>query len=381
MTREERALKRLIKYKKKLETSIQRHKALSSLNVETVSENDREKLFYEKNIKSKAVISIIFGSMVLIINFMLSLSCRISDWSPLTTSLIECFSEILNIVTSIIVGIGISTLFLDFFGYIKYTKDRIKEVMVDKDYIRTLSDDEKRSIIGKAEESLYFKNGQVVDTSLYANIKERLIPLIDTSYISQYNVQVDCYPDEKNKTIKKQIHKVIEIVCNKENDSFEMPFSTYCFSIPGIDNKLLYNIDLCKFNDNDLTQDAKSKLQTVPVNDEAGNTDVKFVLKYDLRLSEGKNIIEIRTTTIVPASDNTYEHTITMPCKRYNINFSVHNKDYEVLGYAFAWDTFNGVNNLNRVIYKYMYDGSFRISFENWTLPGNGCVFVIKKKL
>lgn len=380
MTQEERALKRLVKCKKKLTKLIQKHSVVSGIQVETVTEGEVEKLFYEKNIKSKAILSICFGSLVLAINFLLSLVCRLSSWSPFAASLIECISTVLTTITSIIVGIGISTLVLDFFGYIKYTKDRIKEVMVDKEYIKTLSDDEKRMMIGKAEESLYFKNGQVVDTSLYANIKERLIPLIDMSCITQYAVQVDCYPDEKSKTIKKQIHKVIEIICHKENDIFEMPFSTYCFSIPGIDSMLLYNIDLCKFNGCDLTEDAKSKIKMYDVNDEAGNTDVKFVLKYDLKLNKGKNIIEIRTTTIVPISDNTYEHTITMPCKRYNINFSVHNKDYEVLGYAFAWDSFNGVDNLNRVIYKYLYDGSFRISFENWTLPGNGCVFVIKKK-
>ena len=68
------------------------------------------------------------------------------------------------------------------------------------------------SVPVSAEHSLYFKNGEVTDNSLYANIKELIIPLIEENYFRQYKVHVDCYVDEKEKVIVKKVHKIMDIV-------------------------------------------------------------------------------------------------------------------------------------------------------------------------
>ena len=108
---------------------------------------------------------------------------------------------------------------------------------------------------------------------------------------------------------------------------------------------------------------------------------MKFSVEHVFELKKGLNRIEIRTETVVPLHDNTYAHTITIPCQRYSINYSVHNSKYEVLGYGFAFDDEKHKNDIDRIIYKDKYEDCFKIRFENWTLPGDGVVFLINKKV
>lgn len=365
--------KRCNKYQKKCQDYEERI-------IELATEDGKEKAWQEKYIKSKAYMAIIIGTGMLLVTFFLSYSCEISKWNDTTKAICNAAVTALNSVCSIVIGIGISTLVLDFFSYIKYTRNRIKEIMIEKKYIETLSNEEKRKLIESAEHSLYFKNGEVTDNSLYANIKELIIPLIEENYFKQYKVHVDCYVKEEEKIIIKRVHKIMDIVRIGKED-FQIPFSTYMHRIAGRDNSELYKITKCVCNEKDITKEVVSqiKLSNISIGEEA-NMEVKFSVEYNFHLKKGLNRIEVCTETIVPIMDKVYAHTITIPCQRYSSNYSVHNLDYEVIGYGFAFDDPNHKDKIDRVIYKDKYDDCFKIRFENWTLPGDGVVFMINKK-
>lgn len=349
--------------------------------VELSTEEGQEKAWQEKYIKSKAYTAVIIGVTVLVVTFLLSYVCELSEWNETIKAFCGTIITALNSVCSIIIGIGISTLVLDFFSYVKYTRNRIKEIMIDKKYIETLSSDEKRKMIESAEHSLYFRNGEVIDNSLYANIKELIIPLIEENYFKQYKVHVDCYVNEEEGTIIKKVHKIMDIMrIGKEN--FRIPFSTYMYKIPGKDNKELYKITKCICDGEDLTATISEKIKhdNVNVGDEEEDMEIKFNVDHDFKLKMGLNRIEVCTETIVPIRDNVYAHTLAIPCQRYSSNYSVHSADYEVMGYGFAFDDQKHKDKIERVIYKDKYDDCFKIRFENWTLPGDGVVFMINKK-
>lgn len=376
--------KHLKKRQKRLEKRYGKYQAKCDARecelIELETESGREKAWQEKYIKSKAYGAIIVGIVMLIMTFGLSYISNTKGFSNEKKALIQSIVTVLNSVFSIIIGIGISTLVLDFFSYIKYTRERIKEIMLDKAYIETLSDKEKKSIIETCEKSLYFKKGDLLDNSLYTNIKELIVPLIEENYYKQYKVHVDCYIDEKKKIITKKVHKIMDIECIEESEKFELPFSTYLTGIPGIEKEQLYQLKECTFNGKDYTEEIKKHIVSSETMNYNQTEDIKFSLNYEFEIRKGLNRIEIRVETKVPLSDNTYSHTITIPCKRYSANFSVHNDNYTVLGFAFAFDDEKHKDNTEKIIYRDKYDDCYKIRFENWTLPGDGVVFLVNPK-
>lgn len=270
-------------------------------------------------------------------------------------------------------------LVLDFFSYIKYTRERIKEIMIDKRYLETLSSTEKKNIIDICEQSLYFKGGELADNSLYANIKQLIIPLIEENYYKQYKMHVDCYIDEERGIIHKKVHKIMEIECLNSCSQFKIPFSTYLTEIDGMDNEELYKLTECRLGKEDITEQVKQCIKDVAVDNNESVEDIKFTIDYDFPLQKGLNRIEIKSESIVPIEDNTYAHTITIPCKRYSVNFSIHNPNYDILGFAYAFDDEKHKDAIDRVIYRDKYDDCYKIRFEDWTLPGDGVVFIVNK--
>ena len=165
----------------------------------------------EKVIKSKAIFSIILGIALigafLIIDFSFVQNSE-SVYKPLFSSLLN----VISMITSMIVGIGVSTLCLDFFSYVQYTRERLKEVVVEKDFIETLADDEKKELVDKLEKSLYFRSEKELSRSLYENIKARIIPLLEEPYLERYTIHIDCYIDEeKGKKTQEEINNSLKI--------------------------------------------------------------------------------------------------------------------------------------------------------------------------
>ena len=163
----------------------------------------------------------------------------------------------------------------------------------------------------------------------------------------------------------------------QSENNFKLPFSAYLSKIKGWENEELYKINSCKFNNQDITQEIKIINEEVQEDEEI--EDIRFIADYNFRLNPGLNKIEIKTKTIVPITDNIYAHTITIPCKRYSVNFTVHNLDYDVQGYAFAFENVSK-EKLEKLIYRDKYDNCYKIRFEDWTLPGDGTIFIINKK-
>lgn len=284
--------------------------------------------------------------------------------------LLEGTAEFLENVFGLIFAASIGSLMLDFFSYIKYAQERIKEVIIDKDFLRTVNDEEKKKIISTLESSLYFKGEDIPEDSLYTNIKEKIIPLLDEEYYEKYDTHIDC--EIKDGKIYKTIFNNFTIYSPRDNSVFRLPFSVYYaaddidqIEVPHLFNNLRFNNQPVSISE----QDTEMK----DVNESLDIHKKSFTLKRDLTLKKGLNTVSYETKSIVDISDNVYSKTMTLPCKNCTLDFHVKTSDYSVKAYGFALDTTECVS------IKY-YDNICKVEFSDWVIPGDGCIFVINKK-
>lgn len=332
----------------------------------------------ENAIKSKAIIAILIGCFLLSISFFMDIYFSTIDLPEVTKSIWNALLNILNIITSMVVGIGVSTIVLDFFSYVQYTRDRLKEIIIDKSFIKKLSEEEKKNIIFKAEESLYFKDGKILPNSLYADVKKKITPLLDTYYFSEFDMTISCDVDEDKGVIRKEILKSMKIISNKNDEEYEIPFSV-CLRQPDCEEvEEAYEIISCIFQSKDITADFKEAQEKTKIKvRESDKDDTQISAKYLFKLKKGENRIEMRTKTVVPISDNTYSHYFTIPCMKCSTTFIMNTENYSVDGYGFALedkrDSEDGKNNVN----YHRVGGSLTISIDEWALPGEGSMFII----
>lgn len=295
-------------------------------------------------------------------------------------TILNAVTTILNIVISMVVGIGVSTIVLDFFSYVQYTRERLKEIIIDKTFIKKLSDEEKKNVIYKAEESLYFKDGKLLPNSLYADVKKKITPLLESCYFREFDVTISCDVDEKNGVIRKEILKIMNIISNENDVEFKIPFSVYLRRPDCEEEEKAYEIISCLFRTKDVTasfKEAQEKIQIKSGERVSNNDDTKFSTNYGFKLKKGENLLELRTKTIVPISDNVYNHYFTLPCMKYTATFNINTDKYSVSGYGFALED-GAASEDNKKNVSYARIGrSLTIRIDEWALPGEGSMFII----
>jgi len=321
-------------------------------------------------IKMRARCTIAFSLLCLVINFLLYL--YLSDCWATKSGLIaalDAFYALANSMIGIVLGLGISTLALDFFSYIQYAQDRIKEVMIEKDYLDTLSSDEKREIIGKLESSLYFKNAPIPEDSLYVNIKSKILPFLEKNYLDDYFLHIDC-SIEGNVIRKNMTHELI-IYSYADDAEYTLPFSVYMDK----SSSSSYRVETLSFNKKRIAPfDSVEHVDQTVTRDERNTEVYKNHLKFPFKLKRGKNIITYTSVSTVDISDISYTHNLTMPCKHYVAEFALHDSEYNVRGYGFSIDKQDGLD------IKY-FNNTCRIEFNDWTIPGDGIIFTLSKRL
>lgn len=331
-------------------------------------QEEKETILYnEEIIKTRSKLVLVVSILVFILSFLLRPIILLIG-NEFGKVAIETAANLLESLSGIVLGISIGSMLLDFFSYVKYAQERVKEVIVDKSFLETVNRDEKRRIISTLESSLYFKNQPIPQDSLYINIKEKVLPLLENEYYEKHYSHVNC--EIKNGKIYKTIYNELVINSPVENKSYKLPFAVYFSScnISGI--KKPYIIESVKLNKEDIPLIPQPVSQASVGEKEEKQ---KFVFEQQLPLQKGVNRISYIVKSTVDIADNVYSRTVTLPCKNYVIDFSLKNKEYSVNGYGFAIDKEETVN-------IYHYGDGCRIEFTDWIIPGDGCIFIINKK-
>lgn len=376
------------KDRKKLDRAIEKYSRtnckkaeLDKKLLEQEMESWKSNKIKENTIKTKAIIAILLGVIMLLASLLIDIYFSIHGSQEVVKIFLNPLLNIFNIVISIIIGIGVSTIVLDFFSYVQYTRDRLKKIVVDKSFIKELSDDEKKNIIFKAEESLYFKDGKILPNSLYADVKKKIIPLLDSCYFSEFSVTISCDVDEKEGVIKKEILKNVKIISNENDTEFKIPFSVYLRQPDCGEVMQAYEIVSCIFQGENITESFKMAQEHIKVDDKVSDKDdTKISANYQFKLKKGENTIEIKSRTKVPINDNVYTHYLTLPCMKFTSTFIMNTENYSVSGYGFALENTRDSGNDKDNVNYYRIGKSLTISINEWTLPGEGSMFIINRE-
>ena len=279
---------------------------------------------------------------------------------------IDIFGSLAENISGVILGLSLGNMYLDFFSYADYMKKRIEEVIIEKDFLKTMNDIEKEKIISGLESSLYFDGGEIQSDSLYYNVKSKIVPLKE--YYEKSFTHIDCVV--KDGKIYKTLYTTLVINLKEDVTRYKLPFSI-TFNKKDIGKrKKAYNIKEIEVN-NEPIEILDEYLICEDSEELKGQAVYSFV--YPFTLKKGKNTIYYVSQSIVDINDNTYTRSIAVPCKNCVIEMYLQNDDYKLLGQGFAIDK-------EKILDIKYYNNSCRIEFKDWIIPGDGCIFVINPR-
>lgn len=376
---EKRNKKRLDKAMRAYAVSHNKNIDYEELLNEMSSEEWKENEIKKKAITSKAYYAIFVGIICMLISLYINIYFEIHSVGEIGSKIVDSILSVLNTIISMVIGIGVSTIVLDFFSYVQYTRERLKEIIIDKSFIKKLSDDEKKSIIFSAEESLYFKDGKILPNSLYADVKKKITPLLNSCYFSEFCIIISCEVDEAEGHIKKEILKSMKIISNEDDVEFRLPFAMYIREVDCEEAEQPYQVISCIFQEEDITDKFKASQKEDKSkktdNEKASDDNVRYKQNYPFRLKKGENKIDLKVKTIVPTNDKVYIHTVTLPCMQYKAIYTVNSEGYWIDGYGFALENKSESHKKN-VSYSRI-GNSLTIDIDEWALPGEGVVFML----
>lgn len=374
--------------RKRIECLIEKFRKSKSKNLEyaesLLEESSKEwKINRSKEtaIKFRAYLAISLGCILLLGTLCVNIYFSTKTLDTMQKIVLDALTSIINIVISMVVGIGVSTVVLDFFSYVQYTRERLKEIIIDKSFIKKMSDEEKKNIIFKAEESLYFKDGKLLPNSLYADVKKKITPLLDSCYYGEFDVTISCDVDVANGVIRKEILKNMTIISNESDATFKIPFSVSLQQANGGEIEKSYEVMSCIFGGNDVTSKFVEAQKEKGKEEEraAGKEEIEYTFSenYSFKLKKGANTLQLRTKTVVPISDNVYSHYFTLPCMKYTTTFNINTEGYAVSGYGFALEDGVASEDGRKNVSYSRIGKSLKIRIDEWALPGEGSVFII----
>ena len=327
---------------------------------------DKDKKDYNKvNIKSRARLTLIIATLVFLFSVAVKTGSLYIFENEKVLTAIDIIGSLAESVSGIILGLSIGNMSLDFFSYADYMRERIEEVIIKKNFLKTISDKEKRNIIEMLESSLYFNDQPVDVNSLYYNIKNKIVPL--RQYYERSFTHIDCRIEDG--FIYKTLYNTLVIKTEEEETYYKLPFSV-AFNKNNINQKKeAYNITRVMVN-GEPVEILKKHL----VCDKTRDNVHVYSFEYPLTLKKGINTIQYVSNSIVNIQDNTYTRTVVVPCKNCVVEMSLQNEDYEILGQGFA------IEKEKNLDIQY-YNKACRIEFRDWIIPGDGCIFIINKKI
>lgn len=379
---EKRNKKRLDRAIRKYRTSQNKYVDYEELLREMSSEEWKENEIKKKAITSKAHYAIFLGVICMLVSLIINIYFEINPVGGIKSKVVDSIINVSNTIISMIIGIGVSTIVLDFFSYVQYTRERLKEIIIDKSFIKKLSDDEKKNIIFSAEESLYFKDGKILPNSLYADVKKKITPLLNSCYFSAFSIVISCTVDKEKGLIRKEILKSMKIVSNEDDAEFQLPYAMYIRETDCGEAEQPYEVISCVFQEEDITEKFKESQEEDKGkkigNEMPSDDNVRYKQNYTFRLKKGENKIDLKVKTTVLIKDKVYIHTVTLPCMQYKAIYTINSEGYGIDGYGFALE--NRSENHKRNVSYSRIGNSLTIDIDEWALPGEGVVFMLNSE-
>lgn len=318
-----------------------------------------------------------------LMGFAIILIVKMVFFDFLSSPFFVAFDEIFTNVSNVFIAVGLGSVILEFFGYIKYIKERLRDILIDDEYLEILNVEKKEELVNKLEEELYYPGVKYVDrTSLFHVVKDEIKPLLKEYYFEEYLIRVKC-EIYNQKYFKKSIYKKIVYNHLKPEENIFISNPPLRIHLNSIEGQKVFQLTKFIFGTSEEDKDLTQKVLKY-VNDDKptqSGYDLMYTInleeiKEEFKLKDGQAKIILEYTTISAIEDDKYySHRVSRPCKNYCIHF-----DYDPNLLVVHGEGFGFMDTIKSRVEQRNHGDSQVIRFFNWILPGNGVNFTILPK-
>lgn len=299
---------------------------------------------------------------------------------------IESYEDIFSMIGQTIIAISFSSLLLEWFGYVNYTRKRMCEILAEDEVIKILDMKRKKELKSALIKNIYMPNNDLQENNIATIVDDEMDKILQGYYYDEYILYIDVsIIDGKDgkKYIKKDIRNTFTARSVKgDKCTIRRLISTYLEPPTDLEWEPIVIKNLI-INSKEITEIRDYAVPPCENNGELKESYSKhFLLDNNNKFLKGKLTfresidIDITYTSIVMIDDLIFSHQIDRACKHYCIHYNLNSEDYDIIMEGFG---FMSLGNTKRQRTIKTNNGNM-LRFLDWILPGDGVMVVLKEK-
>ncbi len=338
-----------------------------------LSKNKKEEIFNKISLCTFSIIGFLIGLLII----------AIGPSIPFLSN----YKQSLETIGQTVISISFSSLLLEWFGYVNYTRKRMCEILAEDEVIKILDLKRKKELKSALIRNIYMpRQSQMEENNIVNVIDKELDNILSDYYYDEYISYIDAYKIQTNNVtyIKKDIRVTFTAkTLKKKRLTLERLISTYMEPISNTKELKPFELRKLLINEKDYTKNFKDEI-------EAHNNDKNLKDIYSKHYCLDKNnkefskimrfkdklYVDMEYSTIVNIDDLVFTHQIDKACKHYCIHFNADSKDFDIIIEGFGFMSV-GNHDKERIVKT---NNGYMLRFLNWILPGDGASIVLKNK-
>lgn len=336
-----------------------------------LSKSKKEEIFNKVSLFAVSIIGCLVGILLIVV-------------TPNIPFLLK-HKQTIETIGQTIISISFSSLLLEWFGYVNYTRKRMCEILVEDDVIKILDKKRKMELKSALIKDIYMYNAPTLqneENNISTIIDNEMDNILRDYYFEEYIIYIDVSFVEHNgkKYIKKKLrHTFTAKTINKQKCILESPINTYLKSSD--ENLEAFKLEKCKV-DGQLQDISNWKIIGEDNTDNMQQTYNKYY-SFSSIIKENNKIftfnekidIDFEYSTYVEIDDLVYIYQIRKACKHFCIHYNAP-IEYKILMEGFG---FMSTSDSQRQRLVETETGCM-LRFLDWILPGNGVIAFLQPK-
>lgn len=335
----------------------------------------KKEMFFNKiSLWGVGVVGILVGIVLILISYHINFK--------------DDVNSIIQMIGQTVISISVSSLLLEWFGYVNYTQKRMCEILAEDEVINILDMKRKRELKSALIKNIYMPNANFEENNIATIVDDEMDKVLKGYYYDEYITYIDAYKQNigDNTYIQKDIRVTFTAKSVKGDKCIiERLLSTYLKNIKDQNDKSINPVILKKLvvNGNDITDEFKNSLTSG-----TNEGDLKSTYPNSYSLDKNNNnfkkymtfkdsiYVDMEYSTLVDMTDLMYSHQIDKACKHYCMHFNVKPNEFDitVLGFGFM-----SLGNTKRQRCVETNNG-YMLRFLDWILPGDGVCVMLNSK-
>lgn len=294
------------------------------------------------------------------------------------------YQEILETIGQTITSISLSSILIEWFGYVNYTRNRLSEILVEDEVLSVLDMKRKRELKSALIRNIYMPNQSLEENNIATIVDDEMDKILKEYYYEEYILYIDAYIKEidGNKYLKKDI-RITFTAKSVSGKKCTLEKLLNAYLEPPSNGIEPVHIKKLLINDKNCLEYVQSTLPSKNNDDELRKVYSKiYHLDKSNKRLKGKLVfkdsidVDMEYSTVVNLDDIIYSNQIDRACKHYCIHFNVKPDEYDIIMEGFGFMSL-GNSKRQRMIKT---NNGYMLRFLDWILPGDGVIVILKEK-